>query len=152
MPRDTDGQDSRHSREPWKQAGQYIRDADGEIVVRGKTNADARRIVAAVNATREIPTDALERWFVEDVSDAAKRANLELDIEDPPPRSSQQVHPPGTVAVPFDEPSAAEVSADSASRERGFLFERRVFDRRIAQRRVTPDRRRGERRQAGRRL
>ncbi len=151
MPRDTDGQDSQRSPEPWKQAGQYIRDADGEIVVRGKTPADARRIVAAVNATREIPTEALERWFVEDVSDAATRPNLDVEIEDPPARSSQQVHPPGAVAVPFDEPSAAVVSADSAARERGFLFERRVFDRRIAQRRVTADRRRRERRQAGRR-
>ncbi len=151
MPRESDARGARHSPEPWKQAGPYIRDANGEIVVRGKTPEDARRIVAAINATREIPTEALERWFIEDVSDAATRPNLDVEIEEPAPRSSQQVDPPGRVAVPFDEPSAAEVSAEAASRERGFLFERRVFDRRIAQRRITADRRRRDRRQAGRR-
>ena len=51
-----------HSPEPWKQDGRYVRDASGAIVVRGRSFADARRIVAAINATREIPTDALEHW------------------------------------------------------------------------------------------
>ena len=54
--------DSYHSPEPWTAEGRYIRDASGAIVVRGRSYADARRIAAAINATRDIPTDALERF------------------------------------------------------------------------------------------
>lgn len=146
-------QDTRHSPEPWKQFGQYIRDARGEIVVRGRSVADARRIAAAINATREIPTEALERWFAEDVSDAASRPDLELEIE-ASPRSPLQVHPPEPVAVPFDEPSAvqaAEPPAQPSSPEPAFLFDRRVFERRIAVRRAIRDRRKSERRRRIRR-
>src|SRR5512143_3389528 len=120
----------RHSPEPWRQVEQYIRDAQGEIVVRGRSAADARRIVAAVNATREIPTEALERWFAEDVSDAATRPDLELEIDEHSPPSPLQVSPPPAVAVPFDEPSAVEISGDAGDPDRGFLFDRRVFERR----------------------
>ena len=63
-----------HSPEPWTQDGRYIRDAKDAIVVRGRTLADARRIVAAINATRDIPTDALEHWLVQDVSDPGRPA------------------------------------------------------------------------------
>ena len=150
-----DGEDrrARHSPEPWTQVGQYIRDARGQIVVRGRSAEDARRIAAAINATREIPTEALERWFAEDVSDAATRPDLELEIE-PPPRSPLQVLPPESVAVPFDEPSAVqafEPSPQTASEEHGLLFDRRVFERRIAVRRAGPDRRKTERRRTIRR-
>ena len=79
--------DSFHSPEPWTAEGRYIRDATGAIVVRGRSYADARRIAAAINATRDIPTDALERWLVQDVSDPRTRPDLEVDLDttDPGP-------------------------------------------------------------------
>src|SRR5215470_4694155 len=61
-----------HSPEPWTQDGRYIRDSRGAIVVRGRTLADARRIVAAINATRDMPTEALENWLAQDVSDPVR--------------------------------------------------------------------------------
>src|SRR5260370_14449922 len=72
-----------HSPEPWTQDGRYIRDARGAIVVRGRTLADARRITAAINATRDIPTDALEHWLVQDVSDPVGRPDLEVAFAEP---------------------------------------------------------------------
>jgi len=85
-----------HSPEPWKQDGRYVRDASGAIVVRGRSFADARRIVAAINATREIPTDALEHWRWEDVSDPSTRPPLEVEVfeELDPVPSRFEVSPP----------------------------------------------------------
>src|SRR5512134_2793202 len=85
--------DAYHSPEPWKQDGRYIRDAAGAIVVRGRSYADARRIVAAINATRTIPTDALEHWLVEDVSDPRSRPNLGVAVADEGPASPYLVVP-----------------------------------------------------------
>src|SRR4030095_8536867 len=83
-----------HSPEPWKQDGRYVRDASGAIVVRGRSFADARRIVAAINATSEIPTDALEHWLGEDVSDPRTRPELEVFEELAPIPSRCAVAPP----------------------------------------------------------
>ena len=80
--------DSFHSPEPWTAEGRYIRDASGAIVVRGRSYADARRIAAAINATRDIPTDALERWLVQDVSDPRTRPDLEVDLDSSDPGTS----------------------------------------------------------------
>jgi hypothetical protein len=123
-----------HSPEPWAQDGRYVRDASGAIVVRGRSFADARRIVAAVNGTRDIPTEALESWHVQDVSDPSSRPELEVLEELDPIPSRYAVKPPErrsgerrkaerrTEAAPFDAPE--------------LLFDRRVMDRRIADRRV----------------
>jgi hypothetical protein len=136
-PHPEDDAEGEHSPEPWTRHGSYIRDAMGRIVVRGRSGADARRIAAAINATREIPTDALENWFGQDVSDAGTRPDLEIDLEDDTP-SPLEVRPPAPGA-----PSAAGRVADAAD---SFLFDRRVFDRRVSERRWIPDRRRAERR------
>lgn len=122
-----------HSPEPWTQHGRYIRDAEGEIVVRGKTAADARRIVAAVNATRDIPTEALESWLVQDVSDPRGRPNLELDLSEEPAPSPFAVAPP----------ERREAERRQKERRGTFpladapplIFDRRVMERRVAQRR-----------------
>jgi hypothetical protein len=53
-----------HQPEPWTQDGRYILDASGWTLASARFPADARRIVAAINAVQGIPTDALESWFV----------------------------------------------------------------------------------------
>jgi hypothetical protein len=126
--------DAFHSPEPWTAEGRYIRDASGAIVVRGRSHADARRIAAAINATRDIPTDALERWLVQDVSDPRTRPDLEVDLE-----STDPGHSPYLV-TPYDRRRT-----DRRQRERrapfsgevpeGLLFDRRVMERRLASRR-----------------
>lgn len=53
-----------HQPEPWTQDGRYILDASGWTLASARFPADARRIIAAVNAVRGIPTDSLESWGV----------------------------------------------------------------------------------------
>jgi len=52
-----------HQPEPWAQHGREILDATGFTLASARFPADARRIVAAINAVQGIPTDALESWF-----------------------------------------------------------------------------------------
>jgi hypothetical protein len=143
--------DAYHSPEPWRQEGRYIRDASGAIVVRGRTVADARRIAAAINATRNIPTDALEGWHVQDVSDPRTRPDLEVFIHEEPVPSRFAVRPPeaGPVRAPIDSPVPAPGPATPFDGERRNAHRRRedrravftvdpetlVFDRRVMERR-----------------
>ena len=125
--------DAYHSPEPWKQDGRYIRDAAGAIVVRGRSYADARRIVAAINATRTIPTDALEHWLVEDVSDPGTRPNLEVTIADESSASPYLV-------VPGERRRGARRQRERrvggpAESAQALVFDRRVMQRRLGQRR-----------------
>jgi hypothetical protein len=125
--------DSYHSPEPWKQDGRYIRDAAGAIVVRGRSYADARRIVAAINATRTIPTEALESWLLEDVSDPKTRPNLEVSIAEEGEPSPYQVTPgERRRAERRQHERRVATSADSAQ---ALVFDRRVMQRRLSQRR-----------------
>ena len=126
--------DSFHSPEPWTAEGRYIRDATGAIVVRGRSYADARRIAAAINATRDIPTDALERWLVQDVSDPRTRPDLEVDLDSTDPGPSPYL------VTPYDrrhtDRRQGERRAPSTgTMAEGLLFDRRVMDRRLANRR-----------------
>lgn len=149
--------DSYHSPEPWRQQGRYIRDASGAIVVRGRTVADARRIAAAINATRDIPTDALEGWHVQDVSDPHTRPDLEVFIHEeqvpsrfavrppeagplPGPTEATQAPAPGAVAVFERERRNAhrrreERRAVFTVDPEPLVFDRRVMERRFAERR-----------------
>ena len=125
--------DAYHSPEPWKQDGRYIRDAVGAIVVRGRSYADARRIVAAINATRTIPTEALEGWLVEDVSDPVSRPNLEVTI-------AEESAPSPYLVAPGERRRAERRQADRrvgtvADSVKGLVFDRRVMQRRLSQRR-----------------
>lgn len=145
-----------HSPEPWKQDGRYIRDAKGAIVVRGRTLADARRITAAVNATRDIPTDALEHWLVQDVSDPGTRPDLEVALAESEP-SPFAVKPPDGTPIPVEasepKPAAWPYTLTHPERRRDdrrqsdrrhpdstpaagdLLFDRRVMERRFGERR-----------------
>ena len=125
--------DAYHSPEPWKQDGRYIRDAAGAIVVRGRSYADARRIVAAINATRTIPTDALESWLIEDVSDPTTRPNLEITIADEGHPSPYQVRPGERRRA--DRRQNERRVASSPDSAQALVFDRRVMQRRLAQRR-----------------
>jgi hypothetical protein len=60
-----------HQPEPWFQNGRYILDAGGWTLASARFPADARRIVAAINAVQGIPTDALESWVVNVVGESA---------------------------------------------------------------------------------
>jgi hypothetical protein len=131
--------DSFHSPEPWTAEGRYIRDATGAIVVRGRSYADARRIAAAINATRDIPTDALERWLVQDVSDPRTRPDLEVDLDTTDPGPSPYL------VTPYDRRhtdrrQAERRSPSTGAMPEGLLFDRRVMDRRIAGRRRSENR------------
>jgi len=103
-------------------------------VVRGRSYADARRIAAAINATRDIPTDALERWLVQDVSDPRTRPDLEVDLDSTDPGPSPYL------VTPYDrrhtDRRQGERRAPSTgTMAEGLLFDRRVMDRRLANRR-----------------
>ncbi|HEY1251623.1 MAG TPA: hypothetical protein VGH97_10565 [Thermoanaerobaculia bacterium] len=126
--------DSFHSPEPWTAEGRYIRDASGAIVVRGRSYADARRIAAAINATRDIPTDALERWLVQDVSDPRTRPDLEVDLDSTDPGPSPYL------VTPYDRRRTDRRQNErrapfTGSIPEGLLFDRRVMDRRLGPRR-----------------
>ena len=125
----------RHSREPWKQEGRYIRDARGLIVVRGKTLADARRIVAAINATRDIPTDALESWLVQNVSDPRTRPDLEVDLDSTDPKGSPYLVTPRERRRVERRQEERRGSTEAAGFE-PLIFDRRVMERRLADRRT----------------
>ena len=130
--------DAYHSPEPWKQEGRYIRDATGAIVVRGRSHADARRIVAAMNATRNIPTEALERWMVEDVSDPRSRPNLEVTVAEEGP-VSPYLYVPGDRRLGERRRNDRRVGSAPDS-VKGLVFDRRVMERRLAERRKqSPD-------------
>ena len=147
-----------HSPEPWRQDGRYIRDSRGAIVVRGRTLADARRITAAINATRDIPTDALEHWLVQDVSDPVTRPDLEVALGEPE-KSPFAVAPPdeGAVPIPIEAEQAEAPWPDTLTHPERRRSERRqaerrqpgsapapnqlVFDRRVMERRFGERRR-----------
>lgn len=131
---DYEVENSTHSPEPWKQEGRYIRDARGAIVVRGKTLADARRIAAAINATRDIPTDALERWLVQDVSDPHTRPDLEIDLESTDPGSSPYLVTPRDRRRSERRQEASRAPLSMAPPD-SLVFDRRVMDRRLNDRR-----------------
>lgn len=128
-----------HSPEPWIQDGRYIRDAKQAIVVRGRTLADARRIVAAINATRDIPTDALEHWLVQDVSDPVGRPDLEIAIGEEDEDSQFVVPPPDAAPAPMAVPVATAGFPSAAPETWPYTLtspERRTGDRRRGERRV----------------
>jgi hypothetical protein len=134
-PSDEEAELERHSPEPWTQEGRYLRDASGAIVVRGRRFADARRIAAAINATRDIPTEALERWLVQDVSNPQTRPELEIDLNlGEPSASPYAVQPPDRR---MSERRRRDRRSDSPSADAPpLLFDRRVMERRFGDRRT----------------
>jgi hypothetical protein len=125
-----------HSPEPWTQEGRYIRDSRGAIVVRGRTPADARRIAAAINATRDIPTEALESWRLQDVSDPVTRPDLEIDLDSTGPERSPYLVTPGDLRKgERRRQDRRSVFPDAAPPT--LLFDRRVLERRLSDRRRT---------------
>lgn len=125
--------ESYHSPEPWRQDGRYIRDASGAIVVRGRSLADARRIVAAMNATRNIPTEALEGWLVQDVSDPRTRPELEVELAETEPGPSTYLVSPGERRR--GERRSRERRCGATDSVHTLVFDRRVMERRLNVRR-----------------
>lgn len=77
-----------HQPEPWMQNGRYILDASGWTLASTRFPADARRIVAAINAVHGIPTDALESWSVNVIGEPAGAL---VAAGDPAPSSASEV-------------------------------------------------------------
>ncbi len=105
-----------HQPEPWKHDGRAIVNAAGWTLAKTIFEADARRIVAAVNDVLGIPTAALEAGFIREILVPRPEETSEVTI---------RIHP---------LPNAAVDPADF------FLHDRRMGDRRRG------DRRRAERR------
>lgn len=63
-----------HQPEPWMQDGRYVLDASGWTLASTRFPADARRIIAAINAVQGIPTDALESWVVNVIGEPVGRS------------------------------------------------------------------------------
>jgi hypothetical protein len=122
-----------HAPEPWYQDGRYIRDAAGAIVVRGRSAADARRIVAAINGVRGIPTEALESWRIEDVSNPHNRPDLEVELPEETEPSPFAVAPPPRRAG--DRRQKERRTAVTIADPQTLVFDRRVFERRREDRR-----------------
>lgn len=75
------GMKPEHQPEPWTQNGRYILDASGWTLASTRFPADARRIVAAINAVQGIPTDALESWVVNVVAESPDLSETVLVYE-----------------------------------------------------------------------
>jgi len=54
-----------HAPEPWGRLGRFVRDANGRIVLRGKSPSDVRRVVACVNAFAGVPTETVESFQIQ---------------------------------------------------------------------------------------
>jgi len=73
----------KYRREPWNWEGRNILDSTGDPIATTADPEDARRIVAAVNAVQGMPTEALESWTVEVISDPALELDADSDFEVP---------------------------------------------------------------------
>ncbi len=122
-----------HAAEPWQQDGRYIRDAFGAIVVRGRSVADARRIVAAINGVRGIPTEALEGWKLEDVSNPLTRPDFEVEFPEEEEVSPYAVAPPKRREG--ERRQGERRAAVNVPDPQALVFDRRVFQRRQEDRR-----------------
>ena len=107
-----------HQPEPWKFEGRSILNASGWVLAKTIFEADARRIVAAVNDVLGIPTAALEAGFIREILVPRPEAPGDVTI---------RIHP---------LPQAAVDPAEF------FIHDRRSGERRRG------DRRRGERRRS----
>lgn len=107
-----------HQPEPWQFDGRSILNASGWTLARTIFEADARRIVAAVNDVLAIPTAALEAGFIREILVPRSEGPGEVTI---------RIHP-----LPEPPVDPAEF----------FIHDRRVGDRRRGERRRA-ERRRG---------
>jgi hypothetical protein len=105
-----------HQPEPWSSDGRSIQNSTGWTLAKTIFEADARRIVAAVNDVLGIPTAALEAGFIREILVPRPESTSEVTI---------RIHP-----LPQGPVDPAEF----------FIHDRRVSERRSG------DRRRGERR------
>ena len=106
-----------HQPEPWAVDGRAIINASGWILGKTIFEADARRIVAAVNDVLAIPTAALEAGFIREILVPRPESPGEIRI---------RIHPVPPLADPAEF----------------FIHDRRVGERRQGERRHS-ERRRG---------
>ncbi len=112
------GRKEQHQPEPWRYEGRAILNAAGWTMARTIFEADARRIVAAVNDVLGIPTVALEAGFIREILVPRPEATSEVSI---------RVHP-----LPRTPVDSSEF----------FIHDRRLGERRRGDRRLG-ERRRG---------
>jgi hypothetical protein len=102
--------------EPWISRGCDIHDSSGRLLASTIEPADARRIVAAVNAVAGIPTDALEGW-------SGLHGGTHLKAVE------------GISEIPDEFKEDAEDAIDRFIHDRRLCPDRRVADRRQRERR-----------------
>lgn len=107
-----------HQPEPWASEGRAILNASGWTLAKTIFEADARRIVAAVNDVLGIPTAALEAGFIREILVPRPESSGEVMI---------RIHP-----LPMRPGNPAEA----------FIHDRRSGERRAGERRRV-ERRRG---------
>jgi hypothetical protein len=69
-----------HQPEPWKFEGRSVLNASGWVLAKSIFEADARRIVAAVNDVLGIPTAALEGGFIREILVPRPEATEDITI------------------------------------------------------------------------
>lgn len=104
------------SLEPWSYQGRNVLDASGTPLATAADPEDARRIVAAVNAVQGMPTQALESWTVEVLSDPALEleTDADYDVREPYPnerRARQERRQDDRRQGTLNAPSPWEVTA-----------------------------------------
>lgn len=65
--------------ERWAQDGRNVLDPSGRVAATLRSNEEARRFVAAVNAVAGMPTDALEAWTTGVINDPVHQLAAELE-------------------------------------------------------------------------
>jgi hypothetical protein len=78
-----------HQPEPWKYEGRSVLNASGWVLAKSIFEADARRIVAAVNDVLGIPTAALEGGFIREILVPRPEATGDITIRMHPLPSAQ---------------------------------------------------------------
>ena len=107
-----------HQPEPWAADGRSILNTSGWVLAKTIFEADARRIVAAVNDVLAIPTAALEAGFIREILVPRPETPGEVRIH---------IHPLPQAADPAEF----------------FIHDRRAGERRLGERRRRVERRRG---------
>ena len=74
----------------WSHTGQIVVDAAGKPVAAARSEADARRIAAAINTVYGMPTEALEAWSVGRIVDPVNDVLEEIEAVVAPPEDEER--------------------------------------------------------------
>ena len=101
-----------HQPEPWQFDGRAILNASGWILAKTIFEADARRIVAAVNDVLAIPTAALESGFIREILVLGPRSRPATS--DPHPIAAADRPIPPECFIPRSPPTERSARGEAA--------------------------------------